>query len=250
MGNGQSGEAKKRKRKKDTSNKKNQSQATIEEDDGKSIETTTVLANSPDKEKGLPLTPLTEKVMQELVNRTTTLGIAGLRNEWINVAGHIPPNLHSELFEHNTQRNAPGSNPCIDCTRVQLHLEVPPQTEYIHANWVVSSHADLPRMIMTQGPLDQTVTDFWRMVYQEKVRTIVMLCDKYENGRRIVAQYWPPRVGDANTYGQVRVQLNSNVTPENESAYTKWNLTVSYRNQAALTTHLYCIKKWPGKQFH
>ena len=36
--------------------------------------------------------------------------------------------------------------------------------------------------IATQGPLPHTVNDFWRMIWEQEVRCIVMLCKTEENG--------------------------------------------------------------------
>ena len=42
--------------------------------------------------------------------------------------------------------------------------------------------------IATQGPLQDTVNDFWRMIWEWKSRTIVMLCETEENG--VVMDYF------------------------------------------------------------
>ncbi|VDO59532.1 unnamed protein product [Haemonchus placei] len=54
---------------------------------------------------------------------------------------------------------------CLDETRVRLTLNVPPATDYIHANWIKFEGHD-KEYIATQAPLDNTIEDFWRMVFQ------------------------------------------------------------------------------------
>lgn len=50
---------------------------------------------------------------------------------------------------------------------------------------------NINRYIATQGPLPNTVTDFWRMVQQESSHLIVMLTTVMERGRPKCHQYWP-----------------------------------------------------------
>ncbi|VDO72413.1 unnamed protein product [Heligmosomoides polygyrus] len=65
--------------------------------------------------------------------------------------------------------------PCIDSTRVVLKSG---PCDYIHANWVTMK--DGRKFICTQGPLLNTMGDFWRMIVQEKCHMIVMLCRNIE----------------------------------------------------------------------
>ena len=41
------------------------------------------------------------------------------------------------------------------------------------------------------GPLPKTVTDFWRLVWQEHVPTIVMITNLEEGKKIKCEQYWP-----------------------------------------------------------
>ena len=63
--------------------------------------------------------------------------------------------------------------------------------------------------IATQGPLQNTVEDFWRMVWEFKSRVIVMLCHLTEEGHESSSCYWPTEEGAAVTYGSISVTLES-----------------------------------------
>ncbi|VDN28519.1 unnamed protein product [Cylicostephanus goldi] len=71
--------------------------------------------------------------------------------------------------------------PCQDQNRIILkwHCAV---TDYIHANYV-GTPVSVKRFILTQGPLEGTVNEFWQMVLQEEAETIVMLCNCIETTR-------------------------------------------------------------------
>lgn len=56
---------------------------------------------------------------------------------------------------------------------------------YINANYVNSSLAPNDQLfIATQGPLETTSENFWRMVHQENLTLIVMLTATKEHGRQ------------------------------------------------------------------
>lgn len=50
---------------------------------------------------------------------------------------------------------------------------------------------ELPQYIATQGPLEWTVGDFWRMVWERDVSVVIMLTKEIENGRVKCGHYWP-----------------------------------------------------------
>ncbi|XP_061438720.1 phosphatidylinositol phosphatase PTPRQ [Rhineura floridana] len=65
-----------------------------------------------------------------------------------------------------------------------------PGSDYINASYV-SGYLCPNEFIATQGPLPGTVGDFWRMVWETRAKTLVMLTQCFEKGRIRCHQYWP-----------------------------------------------------------
>ncbi|XP_037832723.1 receptor-type tyrosine-protein phosphatase beta isoform X2 [Kryptolebias marmoratus] len=92
-------------------------------------------------------------------------------------------------LEANKEKNR---YPCVlpyDHCRVRLSIQNPdPFSDYINASFVPGGGSERD-FICTQGPLPNTIADFWRMVWEQNVRIIVMvtalryrntiMCDKY-----------------------------------------------------------------------
>lgn len=55
------------------------------------------------------------------------------------------------------------------------------------------------------APLSNTVIDFWRLVWQEKCPSIVMLTNLVEGGKIKCLQYWPDT--DSMSYGPFEVTI-------------------------------------------
>ena len=73
-----------------------------------------------------------------------------------------------------------------------------------HHNIIMVISYDKPKAyIATQGPLPETFADFWRMVWEERTRTIVMLTRLEERSRTKCDQYWPTR--GTSLYGNYKV---------------------------------------------
>lgn len=61
--------------------------------------------------------------------------------------------------------------------------------------------------IATQGPKDETVADFWWMIWQENSKVIVMTTKEVERGKSKCARYWPEKPLESKDFGSIRVQL-------------------------------------------
>ncbi|XP_074653846.1 tyrosine-protein phosphatase non-receptor type 11-like isoform X2 [Tubulanus polymorphus] len=74
-------------------------------------------------------------------------------------------------------------------------------SDYINASYITleDDTCKHQRVIAAQGPLQGTVTDFWRMVWQENSRVIIMVTKEVELGKNKCARYWP-EVGETANY--------------------------------------------------
>jgi len=61
-------------------------------------------------------------------------------------------------------------------------------------------------LLLYLGPLTTTLIDFWRLVWQEEVKVIVMLTEVEEQGQKKSEQYWPDQ-GNLEYAGPFRVIL-------------------------------------------
>lgn len=111
---------------------------------------------------------------------------------------------HSNL-EYNKPKNRYANVVAYDHSRVVLQpLEGIPGSDYINANYC-DGYRKHNAYIATQGPLPETVGDFWRMVWEQRSYAIVMMTKLEERARVKCDQYWPNR--GTESYGVMHVTL-------------------------------------------
>ncbi|XP_044124260.1 receptor-type tyrosine-protein phosphatase S isoform X7 [Bufo gargarizans] len=111
---------------------------------------------------------------------------------------------HSNL-EVNKPKNRYANVIAYDHSRVILMpVEGILGSDYINANYI-DGYRKQNAYIATQGPLPDTFGDFWRMVWEQRSATIVMMTRLEEKSRIKCDQYWPSRGAD--TYGMIQVTL-------------------------------------------
>ncbi|CAG8500456.1 4295_t:CDS:2 [Ambispora leptoticha] len=78
----------------------------------------------------------------------------------------------------------------FDYNRVKLSTKRPSKTDYINASFIEAPNK-VRRYIAAQGPLQETIDDFWLMVWEQNSRVIVMLTKEIEKGSPKCIRYWP-----------------------------------------------------------
>ncbi|XP_077557991.1 receptor-type tyrosine-protein phosphatase T-like [Haemaphysalis longicornis] len=137
----------------------------------------------------IPFVPVSVKRLQEHITQGQT--DVFLREEFLIMPkGQLRSwNVATKL--ENRPRNREEHVLPYDHSRVILSpLTAGDGTDYINASYVPGYK--FPRKyIATQGPMESTVTDFWRMVWQEGCWKVVMLTSLTEQEVTKCAQYWP-----------------------------------------------------------
>ncbi|XP_075566800.1 receptor-type tyrosine-protein phosphatase C [Pelecanus crispus] len=153
-------------------------------------------------------------------------------------ASIIPYDFNRVPIRHEEECSKEGERDSDDSSDEDSDREE--SSRYINASFI-TGYWGPKAMIATQGPLQETISDFWQMVFQRKVKVIVMLTELKEGDQELCAQYW----GEGKqTYDGIEVQM------------TDVNCCPSYTIRAFDVTHLktketqkvyqYQYHKWSG----
>uniref|UniRef100_A0A3Q1HCZ0 protein-tyrosine-phosphatase n=1 Tax=Acanthochromis polyacanthus TaxID=80966 RepID=A0A3Q1HCZ0_9TELE len=143
--------------------------------------------------------------------------------------------------EENVKKNRYKDILPFDHSRVKLALKTTNQdTDYINANFIKGM--DGPEAyIATQGPLPNTVIDFWRMNWEYNVAVIVMACREFEMGRKKCERYFPLLGEETMSFGPFRISCESEQT---RTDYFIRTLVVQYENETRRITQFHYMN-WP-----
>ncbi|XP_055799701.1 receptor-type tyrosine-protein phosphatase C isoform X5 [Salvelinus fontinalis] len=115
-------------------------------------------------------------------------------------------------------------------------------TKYINATQI-DGYWCQRSLIAAQGPLADTTGDFWQMVFQKKVGTIVMLSDLTEGDQEFCSAYW----GDEKkTFREIEVELKAT---ETLPAYTTRSIQIRHpKRKDSRQVKQYQFLKWAGRE--
>jgi len=117
-----------------------------------------------------------------------------LEQEWVALCGYeAEPNSTVVAFKaENKKKNRYPDKLPYDHNRVILNALVnASSSDYINASTVTDHDPRNPSYVVTQGPLGQTVADFWQMIWEQGSVVIVMLSRLQDNGYQLCTRYWP-----------------------------------------------------------
>ncbi|XP_058476426.1 receptor-type tyrosine-protein phosphatase H isoform X2 [Solea solea] len=142
----------------------------------------------------------------------------------------------------NKEKNRFNNILPYDWSRVKLNTSKSKgRSDYINANYIPGYNSK-KEFIATQGPLPSTVNDFWRMIWEQRVKGIVMVTNCVEGGRPKCDHYWPedstPRF-----YKGVRVTITSK---QEEPYWTLREFSVKHidSSEERIVTHFH-FTAWP-----
>ena len=110
----------------------------------------------------------------------------------------------SEMRE-NIYKNRYPDIKCYDQTRVRLaQMDGITGSDYINANFVLG-YKERKKFICAQGPMENTVCDYWRMIWEQHLELVLMLTNLEEYSKTKCAKYWPDK-GETKNFADITVE--------------------------------------------
>ncbi|KAK3787252.1 hypothetical protein RRG08_055974 [Elysia crispata] len=137
----------------------------------------------------------------------------GLKKEFKLLPAGVTAPCEIAKRNENKYKNRYGNIIAYDHTRVLLDPEGEDTTDdYINANYI-DGYKKQRVYIAAQGPSTSTLGDIWRMAWKENSKTIIMLTNVTESGKKKCEVYWPETGSEQ--YGNITVQLlETDVLPD------------------------------------
>ncbi|CAF1489211.1 unnamed protein product [Rotaria magnacalcarata] len=127
-------------------------------------------------------------------------------------------------------------------SRVKLpELVDDPVSSYINANYISGWPNESRAFIATQGPLSNTIIDFYRLIWQEYVPVIVMITRLVEKNKSKCERYIPD--SQTNQYGPFCVEVQSIIY---QNDYEIRRLTIEFEDEQRQIDH-YWYTAWPDQ---
>jgi netrin-G3 ligand len=158
---------------------------------------------------------MTEAELRAHFSGLAVVGKDGMspRDKEFKMLGGIAPNkdmrTDSAQLAANKSKNRFQNIMPFEHTRLKLTpLPGVIGSDYLNAN-LIDGHKQKGAYIATQGPLEETAADFWRMIWERNIDVVVMLSNLIENSREQSFQYWPDRADEGKmAFGDYQISLD------------------------------------------
>ncbi|XP_078269765.1 receptor-type tyrosine-protein phosphatase epsilon isoform X1 [Rhinoraja longicauda] len=150
-----------------------------------------------------------EKHIQKLRNKAGKFDITGLEEEFnkLTTVRIRKDNMRTGNRPVNMKKARVLQIIPYDFNRVVLPRKRGQEfSDYINASYI-DGYRLKDYFVATQGPIVHTVEDFWRMVWDCKSHTIVMLTELREREQEKCSQYWPSE--SSTKYGTYTVEMKN-----------------------------------------
>ncbi|XP_069821232.1 receptor-type tyrosine-protein phosphatase eta-like [Dendropsophus ebraccatus] len=159
----------------------------------------------------------------------------------------------------NAGKNRKDATYPYDKSRVKLSTLENSSDGYINANYIPGCKSE-KEFIAAQHPLPGTIRDFWHMIWEKRITTIVMLSHHLENYRVKEEEYWPKT--EAKSFGNIIATFISEqihndwtirdimVTNSKESRqvrqfhFTEWHESCDMDERVALIQFVHTVRKY------
>ncbi|XGW30376.1 hypothetical protein V3C99_009393 [Haemonchus contortus] len=131
-----------------------------------------------------------------------------------------------------------------DRNRVALSQSDDNSNGYINASFISLTKGRM-RFIAAQAPLPATLEEWWKMVDEQKVVLIVMLCKLVEMNKVKCERYWPAEIGQSLLFGCYEITLDEVETyPDDEYLLRRLRMTNQKSGESRVIHQLH-YKEWP-----
>ncbi|KAK3091539.1 hypothetical protein FSP39_020606 [Pinctada imbricata] len=149
--------------------------------------------------------PVKVEDLWDYVKANKTNDCEGFRKEYRLIPAGLTASCEIAKKTENKDKNRYGNIIAYDHSRVLLTpVSDDPTDDYSNANYI-DGYKKSKAYIAAQGPTKPTVNDIWRMAWEMKSRTVIMLTNPTETGKKKCEQYWPD--SGRHDYGGIVVEF-------------------------------------------
>ncbi|XP_075181473.1 receptor-type tyrosine-protein phosphatase eta-like [Anomaloglossus baeobatrachus] len=140
----------------------------------------------------------------------------------------------------NEEKNRADATYPYDKSRVKLSTLENSSDGYINASYI-PGYTSKKEFIAAQHPLPGTMKDFWYMIWENRITTIVMLSSRREDYQGHGEEYWPKT--EAKTFGNILSTFIS------ENIHNGWTIrdfmVTNLRNNKSHQVRQFHLTEWP-----